>query len=230
MGSPYSSMSITVEIVTAHIPVDTENLIGDVEVGMFDERGGVFHSHKHGVTILLPAEAIPSGILAEIKFAATLIAPIKLPSSKSPVSAIYWLCMDVMLQKAIEVRLPHFANIKNKTQSKKLQFLKSTHSPVDIIDSSTSNIIEGEFPIGESYGSLTVNHFCYYCIVEDKLDHSKIPCNKYVAVAMKQRQPRNCLWSVDICLLPQLSTCIEVCMFMDMDLCILTLPLIHVEA
>ena len=204
-------MFITVEIVSAHLPVDTENLIGNIEVGMFDERGGVFHSNKHGVTVLFPAGAIPSGILAELKFAATLVAPIKITNNKSPVSAIYWLCMDVMLQKPIEVRLPHFVNIENKTQARSLQFLKSTHSPVDVIESSMSNTIEGEFPIGESYGSLAVNHFCYYCIVEDKLDRSKIPCNKYVVVAMKQRQPRNHhLWNVDICLLPQLKTCIEV--------------------
>lgn len=206
-------MFITVEIVSGHKPVDTENLVGDVEAGMFDERGGVFHSHKHGVTVLLPAGAIPSGILAELKFAATLTAPIKLATNKSPVSAIYWLCMDVDLQKPLEVRLPHFVNIENQTQSRSLQFLKSTHSPVDIIESSMNNIIEGEFPIGESYGSLTVNHFCYYCIVEDKLDRSKIPSNKYVVVAMKQREPRNCLWRVDICLLPQLKTCIEVRMY-----------------
>ena len=203
-------MFTVVEIVSAHIPVDTENLIGDIEGGMFDERGGVFHSQKHGVTVLFPAGAISSGILAELKFAATMVVPVKLLSNKTPVSAIYWLCMDIILQKPIQVRLPHFVNIENETQIRSLKFLKSAHSPVSITEETMSNIIEGEFPTGESYGSIEVNHFCYYCIVEDKLDYSKIPCNRYVAVAMKQRQPRHRLWNVHICILPLLKTCIEV--------------------
>ena len=206
----YVLNSFAVEIISAHIPVDTENLIGDIERGMFDERGGVFHSYKHGVTVLLPAGAIPSGILAELKFAATLTAPIKLTSNKLPVSAIYWLCMDAMLQKPLEVRMPHFVSIEDKVQSSNLKFLKSTHSPVDVIENFMSNTIEGEFPVGESYGSLAVDHFCYYCIVGDKLDCSNIPSNKYVVVAMKQRQPRRHHWNVHICILPQLKTCIEV--------------------
>ena len=176
---------------------------------MFDERGGVFHSHKHGATILLPAGAVPSGILAELKFAATLVAPVKLISNKIPVSAIYWLCMDVVLQKPIQVRLPHFVNNQTETQTS-LKFLKSTHSPVDVTEEIIDNIIEGKFPTGESYGSMEADHFCYYCIVEDKLERNRIPCNRYVAVAMKQRQARNRLWSIHICILPLLKTCIEV--------------------
>ena len=178
---------------------------------MFDERGGMFHSCKHGATILLPSGAIPSGILAELKFAATLVAPVKMLSNKTPVSAIFWLHMDVVLQKPIQVRLSHFASIENQEQGKSLQFLKSTHSPVDVTEEIMGNVIEGEFSTGESYGSTEVNHFCYYCIVEDKLDSGRIPCKKYVAVAMSQREPRNCLWSVHIYILPRLKTCIEVC-------------------
>ena len=62
-----------VVIIPAQPPVDTEYLIGDTEARMFDERGGLFHSYKHGVTVIFPAGAIPSGILAELKFGATLV-------------------------------------------------------------------------------------------------------------------------------------------------------------
>lgn len=217
MGSRISTNVVTlcnslfaVEIISAHAPLDTDNLVGGVEIGMFDERGGVFHSPKHGVTILLPAGAIPRGILAELKFAATLVAPVKLISNKIPVSAIYWLCMDVVLQKPIQVRLPHFVNIETETQAGTLKFLKSTHSPVDVTEEIMGNVIEGKFPTGESYGSMEADHFCYYCIIEDKLERNTIPSNRYVAVAMKQRQPRNRLWSIHICILPLLKTCIEV--------------------
>ena len=44
---------------------------------MFDERGGAFHLYKHGVTVIVPTGAIPCGVLAELKFAATIVAPVK---------------------------------------------------------------------------------------------------------------------------------------------------------
>ena len=64
------------EIIPAQSPVDEAYLIGDIEVEMFDERGGAFHSYKYGVTVIVPAGAIPNGMLAELKFAATLLSPV----------------------------------------------------------------------------------------------------------------------------------------------------------
>ena len=43
--------------------MDTENSIGDTEAKKFDKKEGMFHSYKHGVTVLFPAGAIPSGML-----------------------------------------------------------------------------------------------------------------------------------------------------------------------
>ena len=182
-------------------------MIGDIEVGLFDERGGVFHSYKHGVTVVVPTGAIPSGVLAELKFAATLVSNVKF-INKSPVSAIYWLCMDVELQKSIELRLPHFVDISDTTHN--LQFVKSTHSPVDIIEGSMFTIDGGRFSVGELYGSIEIDHFCYYCIAVDKLDRTKIPNNKYSVVAITQRQPEKSEWTAHICILPLLRTCKEV--------------------
>ena len=179
---------VPVEVVPAHSPVDTKNLIGDIEVGLFDERGGVFHSYKHGVTVVVPTGAIPSGVLAELKFAATLVGNVKF-TNKSPVSAIYWLCMDVELQKSIELRLPHFADIATPMNAHNLQFVKSIHSPSDIIEGSMFTIDGGRFPIGRPYGSIKIDHFCYYCIAVDKLALTDIPNNKYAVIAMTQKQP-----------------------------------------
>ena len=200
-------MFLPVEVVPAHSPVDTDNLIGDVEVGLFDERGGVFHSYKHGVTVVVPTGAIPSGVLAELKFAATLVANVKF-TSKSPVSAIYWLCMDVELQKSIELRLPHFADILGTKHN--LQFVKSLHSSFDVIEGSMLTIDGGRFPVDESYGSVEIDHFCYYCIAVDKLERTSIPNNKYSVVAITQRQPEKSKWTAHICILPLIRTCAEV--------------------
>ena len=39
----------------AQSPLDTEYLVGSTEVKMFDERGGIFHSYKHGVIRTVPS-------------------------------------------------------------------------------------------------------------------------------------------------------------------------------
>ena len=200
---------MTVVIISAQPPVDTEYLTGGTEVKMFDERGGVFHSYKHGVTVIVPAGAIPSGILAELKFAATLVAPVKFASNKTLVSAVYWLCMEVLLQKPIQIRLPHMF-LTNETHM--LQFAKTLHSPNNIIESEMDVLDGGQFIVGDCYASIEVGHFCYYCIVDDKLDPKKIPFNKYLLIVMKQHEPNSIThtWIVHICLVPLLRTCIEV--------------------
>ncbi|XP_065920654.1 uncharacterized protein [Dysidea avara] len=205
-GDTLSLSPLHVEVVPAHSPVDTDNLIGDIEVGLFDERGGVFHSYKHGVTVVVPTGAIPIGVLAELKFAATLVGNVKF-TNKSPVSAIYWLCMDVELQKSIELYLPHFADISDATHN--LQFVKSIHSPFDVIEGSMFSIDGGKFPIDEPYGSIQIDHFCYYCIAVDKLERTSIPNNKYSIVAITQRQPEKSEWTAHICILPLIRTCVE---------------------
>ena len=192
------------EIIYAQTPLDVEYLVGDIEAKMFDERGGVFHSYKHGVTVIVKPKVIPSGILAELKFAATLVAPVKF-TDVTPVSAIFWLCMDVALKKPIQIRLPQ-KFVEN--DASRLQFAKSLHSSTKVIDPVMGVIDGGKFNALENYAHIEVNHFCYFCIVQ-KLDPSKIPQNKYFIVAMKGLEKEN-IWKVDICVLPLINTCLEV--------------------
>ena len=199
---------IIVGIISAKSPVDTEYLIGGTEVKMFDERGGVFHSYNHGVTVIVPPGAIPSGILAELKFAATLVAPVKF-TSVTPVSAMFWLCMEVILQKPIQIRLPQMFT---KNRNNGLQFAKSLHSPVKVIEQQMDVLDGGKFTAGQCYASIEVDHFCYYCIVDDKLDSSNVPQNQYLLVAMKQHHlsTKDINWTVHICVVPLIRTCVKV--------------------
>ena len=191
-------------VKSAQSPLDTEYLVGDIEVKMFDERGGVFHSYKHEVTVMVPAKAIPTGTLAELKFAAALVAPVKF-TDVTPVSAMYWLCMDVTLEKPIQIRLPQ-KFVENDAST--LQFVKSLHSSTKVIEPIMGIIDGGKFNALESYAHIEVNHFCYYCIVQE-LDPSKIPQNKYLVVAMKCYEKEK-IWRIDICILPLIKTCLEV--------------------
>ena len=204
------------KIISAQLPVDMKYLIGEIEARMFDERGGVFHSYKHRVTVVIPAGAIPSGILAELKFAATLVAPVSFSGSKTPVSAIYWLCMGlkVKLNKPIQVWLP-LMGLNNTPH--KLKFTKSLHSQFHSNGDQMEVLDGGNFPPDRDYASIQINHFCYYCIVYNQTKPDDIPYNQYSLVAMKQRQPhsKDNSWNFHICLVPDLRTCKEVCSVVD---------------
>ena len=195
-------------IVSAQPPVYTEYLVGGTEFKMFDERGGVFHSYNHGVTVIVPPGAIPSRTLAELKFAAMLVAPVKF-TSVAPVSAIFWLCMEVVLQKPLQIRLPEMLT---KARSSGLQFAKSLHSAVTVIDQQMNIIEGGKFIAGQNYASIEVDHFCYYCITRDQLDPNDIPQNQYLLIAMKQHHssPKDTIWNVDLCIVPRIRTCEKV--------------------
>ena len=193
-------------------PPDTDSIIGCIESCTFDENGGEFYSHEHGVTITVPSGAIPAGVVSEMKFAATLTTPVKLPTDAVPVSAMIWLCMNVTLLKPILLQIPHYVNIASEAHSKNLQFVKTSCYSRNNKAMSTMEVIEGgNFPVGESYGNIEISHFCYYCITQD-IKASDIPKNRYKAVTMKEKQPdfkRN-LWLIDICIIPSLPTCLKV--------------------
>ena len=141
-----------------------------------------------------------------MKFAATLIAPVKISPNKIPVSAIFWICMGVPLKKPIQLRLPHASN--NFTGN--LQFAKGLHSSDDKKQYTMEILQGGEFSVDEHYGSIEIEHFCYYCIMDDRLDPQHYPHNRYIISTMKQQYPTDRVWKVHICILPSLPTCIVV--------------------
>ena len=114
--------------------------------------------------------------------------------------------MDVTLQKPVLIQIPHCVNIKSQAQANNLQFVKALHSPSDknmmVVDG-------GRFAIGESYGSIEVDHFCYYCVV-NKLYGDNIPDYKYQAMLFQSRQVCNDVLKLDIPIMAALPTCQQV--------------------
>ena len=148
-----------------------------------------------------------------MKFAATTIAPVKFSVDVIPVSAIIWLCMNVKLQKPIRLQMQHFVNVKNEDDSRTLQFAKAyVHFNDDKNFATMKAIKGGTFPIGELYGMIDIDHFCYYCI-EANIKVRNIPENLYRIIAMKEALPNiaSNLWNIHICVIPLLPTCLKVC-------------------
>lgn len=207
----------TVSLFHIDPPSNTTYIIGGISVYSVDENGGKFYMSEHGVTVTIPEMAVPSGMRAKIKFAATLIAPVRFTNNAKPVSALIWLCMNVALQKPIKLQVPHYVNVKNESQSKTLQFAKSFIHSCDSTKMETMNVIEGGiFPVGESYGTIEINHFCFYCI--QSIEAVDIPNNHYQIVTMKEIQPNIAenLWIIHICIIPSLPTCFKVLCYVYM--------------
>ena len=193
-------------------PPEMDCIIGCIESATFDVKGGEYHSHEHGVTVIVPSGAIPVGVVSEMKLAATLTATVQPSINGIPVSAIVWLCMNVTLQKPIMLQIPHYVNIKSKAQSKNLQFAKAKfHKSSTKIMRNMEVIKGGDFPVGGSYGMIEINHFCYYCI-ELYQTSDNIPEYSYRVVTMKERQPNliTKLWQINVCIIPTLDTCLKV--------------------
>ena len=191
-------------------PPNEHNWIGNIDSFTLDEKGGVFYSQKHDVTVTFPEGVIQSGMKAELKFGGTLFAPVKFPKQLLPVSAVFWLCMKATLLKPVRIQIPHYADIRSQTQANNLQFAKAVHS---ISDKSMMEVMHGgKFAVGKSLGTIEVEHFCYFCIVNnynrDKKDY------KYQAILFQKRQLHNCIWKLDICIMANLPTCQEVSIFM----------------
>ena len=189
----------------------TNLIIGGIKVISVDEEGGNFYISEHGVTVTVPKMAISAGMVAKMKFAATLVAPVQFSDNTVPLSPIIWLCMNAKLHKPIQIQLPHYVNIKSSDHSKTLQFAKATVHSMENNAIGSMEIIEGGyFPVGKSYGIIEIDHFCYYCILS--VQSVDIPDNLYQVVTMKEIQPNisQNLWIIHVCIIPSLPTCLKV--------------------
>lgn len=152
--------------------------LGQVDVLTCDSFGGEYYSSDHGITLRIPAGAIPPGQIAHLEVAVALYGPFQFPDGTCPISPILWLCIqeNIDLRKPIDIILPHFlasVNVdKNVIESLGINFAKADHKQY-ITDVSGRNryifkALETAFIAykegNQSYGILSTQHCCYFCI------------------------------------------------------------------
>ena len=197
-----------VEVISAPSPHYTHNWIDDIESAFFNENKGSFYFEKHGVTVIFPDGGIESGVQAELTCGASIFAPVKFPKNLLPVSSIIRLYTNVTLQKPVQIQLQHYLNIKSKAQLNNLHFAKAVHSQNDI--SMMEVISGGKFAVGESHGSIEVDHFCYLSVVYEHYGDNVPDSYKYQAILFQNNKLREDTWKFDICVLPALSVFVKV--------------------
>ena len=188
----------------------------------FDARGLKYHMPDHGITVIIPENAVDAE--AQISIGIYYTEPSQLPQGYRLVSEVFWIETSVHLHKCVELYVPHFVEIRNENDSKKLSFFMT--SDESDMSSGVSEFVEAPnnsctFEPGSYYGKVVLNHFCSGCILEN-VDVDKLPL-KYHVTRIFPNDSDSCThekWKADIVFSYALPTCLKVCT------CIITVNII----
>lgn len=73
----------------------------------FDHTGGTLHIGDHDIDIIIPELAVSTGDVAEVRAAAVLAGPHRMPSGYDPISVTVWVGASYDFNKLIRVSIPH---------------------------------------------------------------------------------------------------------------------------
>ena len=120
-----------------------------------------------GITIKIPANAVPPGKCANIVIRPCLSGPFHYPEGYEPLSAVYHISADTHFLKSIELEFIHFGKLVTKEKASKIAFCSAKSSPADVGGKQMFrfNCIEGgKFAVGDNHGRISFTHFCFLSV------------------------------------------------------------------
>jgi hypothetical protein len=149
--------------------------LNQVEILTCDSSGCDYYNCHHGITLRIPDDAIPPGMIIHLEVAVALYGPFQFPDGSCPISPILWFCIqeNVNLRKPIDVILPHFLTDVNNFG---ICFAKADHTKQYATDESGQNYyafkpLETAFIAykerNQNYGILPTQHCCFLCITSN---------------------------------------------------------------
>ena len=182
----------------------------------FDASGLKYHMPDHGITVIIPENAVD--VAAQFCIGIYHVETSRFPQGHRLVSEVFWIETSIHLQKCVNLYVPHFAEIRNENDSKKLSFFMT--SDESDRSSGVSEFVEAPsncctFEPGSCYGKVVLDHFCSGCILEN-VDVDKLPL-KYCITRVFPIDSHSCTrekWKADFVFSYALpSTCLEVCKY-----------------
>ena len=151
--------------------------VDQVTVLEFESSGKECTNIDHDITVKVPKNAIPQGSVVHFEVAVALYGPFQFPEDRRSISPILWICPqeDIVLQKPIEIVLPHVLSngLTNEDISRyDLKFYKADHTDYVIkpcgrhyyvfrpLNDDMKFISEND----ECFGILRTTHCCFLCI------------------------------------------------------------------
>ena len=200
---------------------DLEPLLARVETldPQFNENGIYeYQSIDDDFKLIIPKGAIVGDHkvqVAVMKYGP--IGPFEYPDGYKPVSPIVWLCTSQKkFQKYLDVILPHCSDLGNsddEASQTQLVFLKASHNEY-IRNKNGQKVFQfkqvdaqSSFNVNDPYGSLHINHCCFYCVgVYNRKDTDQ--ANLCLTVVKPHVTTSN--YIISICLMLDLPTCRKV--------------------
>ena len=183
----------------------------------FDVRGLKYHMPDHGITVIIPENAVDAE--AQICIGIYYTEPSQFPQGYRLVSEVFWIETSVRLQKCVELYVPHFTEIRHENDSKKLSFFMTSDKSDHDMSSGVSEFVEVHtnsctFEPGSCYGKVVLDHFCSGCILEN-VDMDKLPL-RYCITRIFPIDSRSCThqkWKADFVFSYALPACLKVCKY-----------------
>ena len=109
-------------------------------------------------------------------------------------SPFLWIHTDAILSKPVKLHMPHY--IDNDHENTKLLLLARGHEENAVFK--VQNEVEVE--LSHTVASVSLNHFCEFCLIIDAKDSNPPMQNLHVVVAEKN-YPDGLQKEVDVCML-----------------------------
>ncbi len=123
----------------------------------FDQKGLFFHSEEHGVTVIIPENAVKGP--ATIQFTASRLWPnFKCAKgSYEPVSPFVYICTNDELSEPAQVHIPHYIDGEDKEN---IVLLVKGHKENDMFE-----VLENsKFHVNQTTACVVMKHFCVLCL------------------------------------------------------------------
>ena len=174
----------------------------------FDARGLKYHMSDHGITVIIPENAVTTETLLSI--GVYYVNSFQLPEGHRLVSEVFWIKTSVPLQKSAELYVPHFVKVRAEEDTNKLGFFMAPDVSTEGIQTLTEVPANScSFEPGCSYGKLVMKHFCSGCILE-RIDRNGLPLLYLITRVFPNDSDESKRWTADIVFSYALNSCLKV--------------------
>ena len=179
----------------------------------FDKSGLKCHLSDHGITIIIPENAINEDE-AILHVGVYYVDSFQFPEGYRLVSEVFWIDNNIPLHKNVNFYMPHFVRIKKKNDTRKLKFFLASdesfrnYGVFNFTDAAPNH--QYYFELDACYGKLVLNHFCSGCILE-KIDSSDLLPLEYLVTSIFPINRNRPSWTADFVFSYAVPTCREVC-------------------
>ena len=175
----------------------------------FDARGLKYHMSDHGITVIIPENAVT--METQLSIGVYYVNTCQLPEGHRLVSEVFWIKTSVPLQKNAELYVPHFVKVRDANDGNKLRFFMASDVSTDDIQALTGAPANTSiFEPGSCYGKLIIKHFCSGCILE-RIDEGGLPLQYIVTRVFPIGSAERKTWEIDIVFSYYLKSCLKVC-------------------